>query len=150
MPLRCARAVLLLALAACLTPAALAGHSNSLLDVSPDGKFLLAANADNASVTVVDTAAKKALHQVKVGRRPEGVTWVGDGPLAAVTAYNDNAVVLFDAQAARVVRKIPVAPEPYGIVADRAGKRAWVTHEYPGTVTEIDLTAQKVAREFPV
>ncbi|MCI0461553.1 MAG: hypothetical protein L0Z62_31775 [Gemmataceae bacterium] len=148
MPLRSARLVLFLAALTLLAPVALAGNSNSLLDVSPDGKFLLAANVDNHSVTVVDTTAKKALHEIKVGRRPEGVTWIGNGPLAAVTAYNDNAVVLFDAQTGQVVGKIPVTVEPYGIVSDKAGKRAWVTHEYPAAVSEIDLAARKVTRTF--
>jgi YVTN family beta-propeller protein len=137
-------------LAVCLTPALWAGTSNSLLDVSPDGALLLAANNDNDSVTVVDTAAGKVLREIPVGHKPEGVTWVGRGPLAAVTLYNDNAVAIFDTQTGKVVRTIPVAHEPYGIVADRAGRRAWVTHEYPGLVTEIDLEAQKVIRTIKV
>ncbi len=144
------RLLLATLLAAGLTPAVRAGSSNSLLDVSPDGALLLAANNDNDSVTVVDTADRKVLREIPVGRKPEGVTWIGRGPLAAVTLYNDNAVAIFDTQAGKVVRTIPVAHEPYGIVADRAGRRAWVTHEYPGLVTEIDLEGQKVARTFKV
>jgi len=66
---------LTLAFASLVTPV-WAGTSNSLLDVSPDGKTLLAANADNSSVTVVDTAAGKALREIKVGDKPEGVTWI--------------------------------------------------------------------------
>jgi YVTN family beta-propeller protein len=150
MPLRLVRSVVAAVLAACLTPALRAGTSNSLLDVSPDGKLLLAANNDNDSVTVVDTATRKALREIKVGAKPEGVTWIGAGPLAAVTLYNDNAVALFDTQAGKVVHTIRVAHEPYGIVADRAGRRAWVTHEYPGLVSEIDVQARKVTRTLPV
>jgi YVTN family beta-propeller protein len=150
MPLRLALALLVGLLTACLPAAARAGTSNSLLDVSPDGGLLLAANRDNASVTVVDTRAAKVLYEIKIGREPEGVTWIGDGPLAAVTSYRDNQVVIVDARAGRVVARIPVADEPYGIVADRQGRRAWVTHEYPGTVSEIDLAARKVVRALPV
>ncbi|HJT77323.1 MAG TPA: hypothetical protein VJ739_09005, partial [Gemmataceae bacterium] len=47
-----------------------AGTSSSLLDVSPDGTRLLAANRDNGTVTVVDTAARKALREVAVGEEP--------------------------------------------------------------------------------
>jgi YVTN family beta-propeller protein len=148
MPLRLAPALLVGGLLACLPAAASAATSNSLLDVSPDGGLLLAANADNASVTVVDARAGKALREIKVGREPQGVTFIGTGPLAAVTSYRDNLVVLFDAQDGRVLARIPVADEPYGIVADPRGKRAWVTHEYPGTVSEIDVGARKVVREI--
>jgi YVTN family beta-propeller protein len=133
---------------AALPAAAWAGTSNSLLDVSPDGSLLLAANADNASVTVVDLKAGKALREIKVGREPQGVTWIGNGPLAAVTCYRDDRVVIFDAHAGRVLARLPVAAEPYGIVSDRLGKRAWVTHEYPGIISEIDLAARKVVRQM--
>jgi YVTN family beta-propeller protein len=126
-----------------------ANTSNSLLDVSPDGKQLLAANVDNWTVTVVDTAGARALHEIKVGRRPESVTWIGAGPLAAVTCYWDGEVMLLDTTAGKVVATIKVDPEPYGIVADKAGKRAWVTHEYPGVVSEIDLDTRKVVRKLP-
>jgi YVTN family beta-propeller protein len=131
-------------------PAVRANSSNSLMDVSPDGALLLVANPDNGTVTVVDTAARKKLHEVKVGEKPEGVTWVGAGPLAAVTVYHDDRVVFLDAKEGRVVKQLGVSDEPYGIVANRDGSRAWVTHEYPGTVSEIDLKSQKVLREIPV
>jgi YVTN family beta-propeller protein len=125
-----------------------AGTSNSLLDISPDGARLLVTNPDNGSVTVVDARNHKVLREIPVGEKPEGVTWVGKGPLAAAAVYRDNRVVLFDADTGRVVRQIKVAHEPYGIVADPAGKRAWVTHEYPGLVSELDLEAGKVVREM--
>jgi YVTN family beta-propeller protein len=133
-----------------LFPAAVrAGQSNSLLDVSPDGSLLLVANPDNGSVTVVDTAARKALHEIKVGEKPEGVTWVGAGPIAAVAVYREDRVVFLDARAGGVVASLDVADEPYGIVASKDGRRAWVTHEYPGTVSEIDLAERKVVRQLP-
>jgi YVTN family beta-propeller protein len=127
---------------------ALGGTSNSLLDLAPDGQRLLAANADNDSVTVIDTAGRKVLREIKVGEKPQGVTWIGDGPLAAVTCYHDAAVFFVNTATGEVVKKLKVAPEPYGIVADKAGKRLWVTHEYPGLVSEIDAVKQTVAREL--
>jgi YVTN family beta-propeller protein len=127
-----------------------ANISNSLMDVSPDGSLVLVANPDNGTVSVVDTASRKKLHEIPVGEKPEGVTWVGAGPLAAVTVYHEDRVVFLDTREGRVVKKLDVADEPYGIVASPDGTRAWVTHEYPGTVSEIDLKTQKVMREFPV
>jgi YVTN family beta-propeller protein len=127
---------------------AIAGSSNSLMDVSPDGSRLLVANGDNGTVTVVDTAARKVLHEIPVGDKPEGVTWIGPGPLAAVAVYREDLVVFVDAAQGRVVGRLAVANEPYGIVATRDGRRAYVTHEYPGTVSEIDLTAGKVLRQM--
>ena len=126
--------------------AAPAGSSNSLLDVTPDGKYVLAANRDNDSVTLIDSASRTVLREIKVDALPEGVTWIGNGPRAAVTCYGDHQVAIFDALTGQMLKKLKVAHEPYGIVADRQGKRAWVTHEYPGLVSEIDLESLQVVR----
>jgi YVTN family beta-propeller protein len=144
-----ARPAIPLALAFLLfaTPA-FGGSSNSLMDVSPDGRRLLVANSDNGTVSVVDALAHTVLHEIPVGDKPEGVTWVGNGPLAAVTVYRDDAVVFLDTAAGKVVERLAVADEPYGIVATRDGRRAYVTHEYPGTVSEIDLASRKVLRQM--
>lgn len=132
----------------CAAASVHAGASNSLLDVSPDGTRLLAVNADNGTVTVVDLGARKKLHEIKVGAKPEGAAWIGAGPLAAVTVYQAGCVVFLDTSAGTVVETLKVAPEPYGIVATRDGSRAYVTHEYPGLVSEIDLKTRKVLREI--
>jgi YVTN family beta-propeller protein len=125
-----------------------AGTSNSLMDVSPNGARLMVANADNGTISIVDTKAKKVLHEIKVGEKPEGVTFIGAGPLAAVTVYREDLVVFLDTEKGKVLHRLKVADEPYGIVATKDGKRGYVTHEYPGTVSEIDLTDRKILRQM--
>ncbi len=145
---------MILRLAVCLLVVLLAaapsvaGSSNSLMDLTPDGKRLLVANSDNGTVTLVDTMTRKVLQEVAVGDKPEGVTWIGVGPLAAITVYREDQVVFLDTVAGRIVNRLAVADEPYGIVATRDGRRAYVTHEYPGTVSEINVRAGKVLREM--
>ena len=138
-----------LALSMLLPAFASAGVTNSLMDVSPDGKWLLACNNDNGTVTLIDLAKRTAVREIAVGQKPEGVTWIGAGPRAAVACYRDGTVVFFNAQTGEVGKKLKVTAEPYGIVADPAEKRGWVTHEYRGTVSEIDLEGESVIREFP-
>lgn len=139
---------LVLSAAVAVTAGAHAGTSNSLMDLSPDGKRLAAANSDNASVTIVDTAGKKALDEIRVGDKPQGVSWIGDTAKVAVTIYDEKAVVFVDSQTGKVIKKLEVAAEPYGIVADKEGRRGWVTHEYPGLVSELDLEKMVVIRTF--
>jgi YVTN family beta-propeller protein len=127
-----------------------AGSSNSLMDVSPDGTRLLVANADNGTVSVVDLKARKVLHEIAVGDKPEGVAWLGRGSLAAVSVYREDRVVFLDTAKGKVAHRLAVDNEPYGIVATRDGKRAYVTHEYPGTVSEIDTQGRKVLRRIKV
>jgi YVTN family beta-propeller protein len=127
-----------------------AGTSNSLLDITPDGTRLIVANSDNGTVTVVDTRAARVLHEVTVGEKLEGVTWIGNGPLAIATVYNEAWLAFVDTDSGRVVGKISVPVEPYGIVANRAGTRAWVSHEYPGLVSEVDLASRRVVGSHQV
>jgi YVTN family beta-propeller protein len=138
----------LVILASCSLPPVHAGSSNSLMDLTPGGERLLVANADNGTVTVVDTTTNKVLHEIAVGDKPEGVTWIGNGPLAAVAVYREDRVAFVDTAAGKLIEKLRVPNEPYGIVATKDGTRAYVTHEYPGTVSEIDLGQRKVLREM--
>lgn len=127
----------------------LAGSSNSLLDVSPDGSKLVAANSDNGTITVVDLKARKALREIAVGDHPEGAAWVGNGPIAVVSVYRDDRLAFVDTDSGKVVATVPCPAEPYGIVTTKDGKRAFVSHDYPGLVSEVDLVARKVVRSFP-
>src|SRR4029079_6333111 len=111
---------------------------------------LLVANTDNGTVTVVDTAERKAIREIAVGRQGEGGSWIGAGPLAAVTLYFEDKVALIDADAGTLVATISVPADPYGIVASPNGRRVWVTHDYPGSVSEIDPQARVVVRTMPV
>ncbi|MER3441559.1 MAG: hypothetical protein C4296_09330 [Gemmataceae bacterium] len=92
----------------------------------------------------------KMLREIPVGDKPEGVTWIGQGPLAAVTVYREDAVVLLQPHTGEIVCRLTVADEPYGIVSDAAGQRVWVTHEYPGLVSEIDVRSRAVVRTLAV
>lgn len=137
-----------LALTLALAPPAAAGASNSLLDVTPGGARLVVANTDGGTVSVVDAKGRKLLREVPVGDHPEGVAWVGDGPLALVTLWGDDQLVFLDADAGTVLFRLAVDDEPYGVVVTRDGKRAFVTHDYPGTVSEVDVAGRKVLRTF--
>src|SRR5271168_4196313 len=114
--------MLLSALLTCVSiSTACAGSSNSLLDVSPDGKWLIAANRDNDSISIVDLAGRKLLGEVPVGNHPEGVSWVGNGPLALVTLHGDDQLVFVDVPAGKVLAKLKIDNEPYGVVVTKDG-----------------------------
>jgi YVTN family beta-propeller protein len=131
-----------------LAGVARAGSSSSLLDVSPDGSRLLAANTDTGTVSVIDLKARTRLFELPAGDHPEAAAWAG--PVGLATVYGDDRVVFFDPPAGVVTHVLPVADEPYGIVTTRDGKRAYVSHDYPGTVTEIDVPGRAVLRTFKV
>lgn len=138
------------AIAACalalLAPSggATAGSSNSLMDISTDGALLACSNRDSGTVTVVDLASGKKLHEVKVGEKPEGVSFLGGTHKLAVAVYHDDKVVFLDGDSGRTLGHTDVFDEPYGVVSDAAGGRVFVTLSYPGQVVEIDANTRTV------
>lgn len=125
-----------------------AGHSNSLMDVSPNGKLLVVANTDSGTVSIVDLVARRKVIELPVGDSPEGVCWVANGTKILVSVYGEHQVKVIDPTAKKVVQIIKTPHEPYGIVAAPIGRFAYVSHDYPGVVSEIDLETDSVVRTF--
>lgn len=134
--------------AAGICSSALAGTANSLLDVSADGRWLAASNRDNGTVSLVDLASQKVVHEVRVGNKPEGVSFLGRSNSLAVAVYGDDKIVLLDADSGTRSGEVAVFDEPYGVVSAADGAKIYVTLEYPAQVLEIDVAARKVARTF--
>lgn len=125
---------------------AVAGPSNSLLDISSDGRLLACSNRDSGTVTIVDPATFTKLREIPVGHKPEGVTFLGDSHQLAVAIYADDAVAFVDADMGEVLGRCEVFDEPYAVVSTRDGSRVWVTLEYPGQLIEIDTKSHKILR----
>jgi DNA-binding beta-propeller fold protein YncE len=124
-----------------LTAAARAGSSNSLMDVSSDGQLLACSNRDSGTVTVVQLPSGKKLHEVQVGHKPEGVSFLGKSHKLAVAVYADDNVAFLDADSGRVLARTEVFDEPYGVVSNSSGSRLYATLSYPGQVVEIDTAS---------
>ncbi len=126
---------------------AIAGTSNSLMDISTDGQLLVCSNRDAGTLSVVDLATNKKLREVKVGRHPEGVTFVGDTHHVAVAIYGEDRIEFIDADSGSKTGTVDVFDEPYSIVSNADGSRIWATLEYPGEVIEIDPAKKTILRK---
>ncbi|MBW3538651.1 MAG: c-type cytochrome [Planctomycetes bacterium] len=140
--------VLAALLGAAVTGNALGGQANSLMDISADGKLLACANRDSGSVTVVDLATHTKLREIQVGKKPEGLSFLGDTHRLAVAVYGDDVVHILNADAGTRERSIDVFDEPYAVVSTADGGRIYVTLEYPGQIVEIDPVEGHVVRTF--
>jgi len=127
-----------------LLSVASAGESNSLMDISSDGKLLACSNRDSGTVSVVDLSTSKKLLEVEVGQHPEGVCFLGDTHQIAVAVYSDDVVKILDADQGQVTRTVDVYDEPYGVISSEDGSRVWCTLEYPGEVIAINTKTGKI------
>src|SRR6516165_4613530 len=128
------RICFLLVGAVCGNQIARGGTANSLMDISSDGKLLACANRDAGSVSFVDIARREKLGEVHVGKKPEGISFLGKSRMLVVAVYGESRVVFIDAEARKLTESVDVLAEPYGVVADPDGATIYVTLEYPGEV----------------
>ncbi len=112
-----------------IDPAAvvLADRSNSLMDITADGRLLACANRDSGTVTVVDLGSHRKLREIPVGRKPEGLTFIGETHTLAVAIYAEDRVAFVDGETGATLGVTDVVDEPYGIVSDGAGAKVYVT-----------------------
>lgn len=140
--------VLVLLLLACRSLPCRGGSSNSSLDVSADGRWLVCANREAGTVAVVDLREYCKVAEIPVGVHPEGISFVGSSHQFAVAVYGEDRVVFADAVTGERLGATPVFDEPYGVVSDAAGGRIYVTLDYPGRVVEIDAASHSVVRQY--
>lgn len=126
-----------------------AGDSNSLLDISQDGKRLAVSNRDSGTVTILEAPGLKVLREIPVGLHPEGVSFIGSSYQIAVAVYGDDQIQFLDAESGQLSGKIDVFDEPYGVVSTSDGSRLYVTLDYPGQVLEIDPAEKRILRTLP-
>ncbi len=133
---------------------AIAGTSNSLMDISSDGTLLACSNRDSGTVSIIDLKTNVKLREFPVGDKPEGVTFLGASHRLAVAVYGEDKILFLDADVAtsdedtRLIGMTNVFDEPYGVVSNAEGSRLYVTLDFPGRVVEIDTESRTVTREF--
>ncbi|MEO2047804.1 MAG: di-heme oxidoredictase family protein [Pirellulales bacterium] len=127
-----------------------AGQSNSLMDISRDGRLLACTNRDSGTVTIVDLQSHQKQAEFSVEKKPEGLTFLGASHQLAVAVYGTDQVVFWDADTAKQLGATEVYDEPYGAVSNDAGDRVFVTLDFPGRIVEIDTKTYKVVRQLDV
>jgi YVTN family beta-propeller protein len=126
----------------------MAGQSNSLMDISADGALLVCSNRDSGTVTIVDLVSHKVLREIAVGKKPEGVSFLGATHRFAVAVYGEDVVVILDGDSGKREASIEVFDEPYGVVSSADGRQLFVTLDYPGQLLQLDVAAAEVTRSL--
>ena len=112
--------------------------------ISPDGQEAYVANADDNTVSVIDTATKTVVATIAVGDEPQGVAFAPDGATAYVTNIKDYTVSVIDTATRTQTTTIAVGRSPQSIavavIPDGTRAYAYVPNFKDDTVTVIDLT----------
>jgi YVTN family beta-propeller protein len=138
-----------------------AGRGSEGFDISPDGRQIWAANAQDGTITVIDVATMKARATFAVAVEGANrlkfsldghyvlVSGLGAfGPARKAGGNHDNLVVL-DAASHRLVKAFQLGGGSAGILMEPSGARAFVAVNQGGKVAVIDLHTLRLAGEIP-
>ena len=113
-------------------------------DVSPDGKQVWAANAQDGTITVVDVASKAVTSFAANVRGANRLKFTPDGQLVLVSTLGGPDLTIIRTLDRSEVKRIPVGRGAAGIQIQPDGARAFVACSPDDNVAVIDLKSMTV------
>jgi YVTN family beta-propeller protein len=121
------------------------GRGAEGFDVTPDGKQIWAANAQDGTISVLDAADKKVVDTLNVNvRGANRLKFTPDGSLVFVSTLGGPELVIVDAKARREVKRVTIGRGAAGIQMQPDGARAYVACTPDDSVAVIDLKSLEV------
>lgn len=121
------------------------GRGAEGFDVSPDGKELWAANAQDGTISIVDLAARKVTQTLSANvASANRLKFTPDGKLVFVSMLGGPDVAVFDAAGRKEVKRIKIGRGAAGIQMQPGGSRAFVASTPDDYVAVIDLKTLEV------
>jgi YVTN family beta-propeller protein len=121
------------------------GRGAEGFDVSPDGKELWAANAQDGTISVLDVAGKKVVDTLAADvRSANRLKFTLDGKRVLVSLLGGPELVIFDAATRKTVKRLKIGRGAAGIQMAPDGKVAYVACTPDSYVAIIDLNSLEV------
>lgn len=122
-----------------------AGPGDEGFDVTPDGRELWTANAQDGTISVIDLAAKKNVATLPAGvNSANRLKFTLDGKYALISLLGGGDLVVYDVAARKEFKRIPIGHGAAGILIEPSGKRAFVSCGPDGYIAVIDLATWQV------
>src|ERR1039457_255839 len=126
------------------------GRGAEGFDVSPDGKELWAANAQDGTISILDLAGKKVVQTLAADvMSANRLKFTPDGKRVFVSTLNGPDVSIFDAATRALVKRVKVGRGAAGILMHPDGSVAFVACTPDDYVALIDLQSLEVTRHIP-
>jgi YVTN family beta-propeller protein len=132
-----------------------AGHGAEGFDVSPDGKELWAANAQDGTITVIDVAAKKVIETVSISvKGANRLKFTVDGKhvlvsgLAGGPSADGTNLVVLEASTRKEIKKLNLGGGSAGILIEPSGSRAFIAVSAADKVVVLDLKTLEIVGQI--
>jgi YVTN family beta-propeller protein len=129
------------------------GNGAEGFDVSPDGKEIWAANARDATVTIIDVATKKATQTLPIAvKGANRLKFTPDGKRVLISGLGaragDSSLVILDAPTRKEVKQLKLGGGAAGILIAPDGSRAYVSVSTADKIAVIDLKTLEVTGQI--
>ena len=121
------------------------GSVPKVVEVTPDNKYVLAANWCSYTVSVISVEKNKVVKTVKIGRYPRGIAINNDSTKAYVAEMGGNRIHVIDLQDF-TTSYIPIGSNPRAIVLSPDNSTMYVTMNLSGKVASWDLVNNKAGK----
>jgi YVTN family beta-propeller protein len=127
------------------------GNGSEGFDISPDGKEIWVANAQDGTVSIIDFATKQVTQTLGVNARGANrLKFTLDGKLALISTLGGPDVLILDTATHEVIKRVPIGHGAAGILMEPGGSRAFVACSPDNYVTVIDLKSLSAAGRIDV
>lgn len=125
------------------------GRGAEGFDLSPDGKELWAANAQDASVSVVDVASRKVVQNIPIPfRSANRLKFTPDGKHVLISDLGANTMFVLDAASRAQIKTIDLGGTAAGIQMNPNGKVAYVSVGSTDSVAVVDLNTFAITQRI--
>jgi YVTN family beta-propeller protein len=114
--------------------------------LSPDAKTVFITNADSDTISLIDTAQRKVVGEIKTGKGPNRVTITPDGKTLVYSLGAAHAAGFADVATRKEVQQIPLSGQPLSLTMSRDGKWAFSGVQDKDKVHVIDVVQRKIVR----
>ncbi len=110
-------------------------------DLSPDGRYLVVSNEEDATATKVNVETGRIEGEAELGEEPEGVLFTRDGKTVYVASEAANLVHVINFENMEVRADVFVGTRPRRFALTPDEKELWVSAELAGEVDIIDTAS---------
>lgn len=123
------------------------GHGSEGFDLTPDGKELWIANAQDSTISVLDVATKKVVATIPSTKAANRLKITLDGKYAFVSDLDGNDLLVIDAATRKEFKKIPLPSSSEGLLMAPGGQTVYTTLNSRDAVAVIDLKTMTMTGE---
>jgi YVTN family beta-propeller protein len=127
------------------------GKGDEGFDVSPDGRELWTANAQDGTLSVVDPTTRTV--SATLDSKTFGANrlkFTPDGRLVLISSLRDGDLVIYDTASRKEFKRVKIGHGAAGILMDRDGNRAFISCGPDNYVAVVDLKTLEVTGHVDV